>query len=112
MKQACNEVRNQIVQNLSGARSGKDYIVPGTSRHYTASAPGEYPATRLGDLKGSIKTDILGRGMSVLGVVGTPLEYGLFLEKKPGSEGGREWLRPSMTQAQPEIKKILSEKWF
>lgn len=45
---AANELRNASQLILRGQRSGRRYRVPGTKRHYTASAPGEPPAVRTG----------------------------------------------------------------
>lgn len=45
---AANELRNASQLVLRGQRSGRRYRVPGTKRHYTASAPGEPPAVRTG----------------------------------------------------------------
>jgi hypothetical protein len=105
---ACNVGRNQVVQNISGARSGIVYLVPGTKTAYTASAPGEYPAVATGRLRGDVKTLIEGD----IGYVGTELDYGLYLEKKDPQHGGREWLRPSLEQAKPDIIAELNKRWF
>lgn len=105
---ACDQARNQIMQNISGTRHGARYKVPGTQTYYTASAPGEYPAVRLGNLKGSINFTRLGAERKI----GTPLDYGLALEKKPPDKGGREWLRPSLNQARPAMLAELHKRWF
>ena len=47
-------LRNAIVAKLSGQRTGRRYRVPGTSRTYQASAPGEAPAVLFGQLRNSI----------------------------------------------------------
>ncbi len=112
MTAACNEARNQVLQNLSGSRTGRRYRVPGTSRYYTASSPGQYPAVQIGDLKGSIRYVVVGKGTEVDGYLGTDKFHGLILEKKAPSKGGREWLRPSLVKAQPKINSILSQRWF
>jgi len=105
---AADQGRNQTVQNLSGTRSGVQYRVPGTNRYYTASAPGEYPAVRLGDLKGSIDRKVVKDEVQV----GTTKEHGLILEKKDPSDGGREWLKPSLEQAKPAMLVKLGKRWF
>jgi len=105
---ACDVGRNQVVKNISGSRSGRTYKVPGTQVTYTASAPGEYPAVRLGQLKGSIKSSVKGD----TGYVGTDVEYALALEKKPPSKGGREFMRPSLNQARPGMLVQLGKRWF
>lgn len=48
---AANELRNASQLVLRGQRSGRRYRVPGTKRHYTASAPGEPPAVRTGHFR-------------------------------------------------------------
>jgi hypothetical protein len=111
MAKACHAARNQIVKNLSGKRSGIVYLVPGTESHYTASAAGEYPAVATGLLKQTILTGYSVEGEDVVGIVGTTLDYGLYLEKKSPWHGGREWLRPSLTEATPAILAALGDPW-
>lgn len=108
LRAAADQGRNQTVKNLSGSRSGVRYRVPGTNRYYTASSPGGYPAVATGNLRDNVR--ISPKGDEVL--VGTPVEYGLYLEKKPPSEGGREWLRPSLEQAKPAMLRELAKRWF
>lgn len=105
---AANVARNQIVQNLSGGRSGIQYKVPGTQTYYTASAPGEYPAVATGRLRSDVQYKQDGDGV----VIGSTLEYGLHLEKKDPQHGGREWLRPSLEKARPDMLKAIGERWF
>lgn len=100
--------RNQVIKNLTGSRSGIRYKVPGTQVYYTASAPGEYPASRLGDLLGSVERKVVGGDVQI----GTAKAHGLILEKKDPSKGGREWLRPSLNQAKPAMLAKLAERWF
>ena len=101
--------RNQVVKNLTGMRTGKRYRVPGKNTWYTASAPGESPAVRTGDLRGSYRAQMLKPGEAA---VGSDKDYALPLEKKPPSEGGREHLRPSLEQARPKMLAELSKRWF
>ena len=108
LRAAADIGRNQVVTNISGSRSGIRYRVPGTQTDYTASAPGEYPAVRLGGLKGSVR--VLPKGDDLL--IGTDLDYGLYLEKKPPDKGGREWLRPSLEQAKPRMLAELAKRRF
>jgi len=107
---AANAGKTQVVENLKGARTGIRYRVPGHSgTWYTASAPGEYPAAPSGTLRStSIHVAIKGD----TGYVGSTSEYALPLEKKPSTKGGREWLRPSLEQAKPEMLKKIMERWM
>jgi len=100
--------RNQTVTNISGSRSGRTYRVPGTGVTYTASAPGEFPAVATGNLKGSIQRKVVKDEVQV----GTAVEYGLMLEKKPRNKGGRPWLKRSLDQAKPAMLAKLAERWF
>lgn len=106
------EGRNKTVKNLTGTRHGITYKVPGTSRTYTASSPGEFPAIATGELRSSVKYKIGIKHGKAYGVVGTDVEHGLALEKKPASKGGREWLRPSLKQARPKMLAALARRWF
>jgi len=111
LRAAADQGRNQTLRNFRGSRTGHTYKVPGTNRHYTASAPGEFPAAsgvRTGHLQEMLHIQEKGDEMQV----GTSVEYGLALEKKPPSEGGREWLRPSLEQAKPAMLRELAKRWL
>lgn len=101
-------LRNKVVENLSGSRTGARYRVPGTQTYYTASAPGEYPAVQTGELKETVKVQLAKDGVQV----GTATEHGLFLEKKPVSDGGRPWLHPSYKEAKGNMERKAAERWF
>ena len=100
--------RNKTIKNISGTRSGRTYKVPGTSVSYTASAPGEFPAIQTGQLRGNVDRKVLQGAV----LVGTNVEHGLFLEKKPPSRGGRPWLKRSLDEAKPAMLAKLSQRWF
>lgn len=97
-----------IQKELTGTRSGRSYIVPGTKREYTASAPGEAPARRLGDLARSyrylVKQDE--------GQVGSGLPHSWTLEKgtKPGV-AARPHVMPAYNKNEAAIKAALSRNW-
>lgn len=120
--------RNQVVKNLTGARTGRVYRLRasktsvggrakfvGGSRspsvkhaYYTASAPGEYPAVQWGNLFDSIDRKVLKGEVQV----GTAQEHGLILEKKPANKGGRPWLKRSLDEAKPAMLAKLAQRWF
>jgi len=132
MKRAVFLVRNEVLDTLSGTRTGRRYEtyfftdpqgrvrpVGRRSRPHTASAPGEAPATDTGALRSSVKTSVEGHGRKLRGAVGTNLEYGRRLEfghirgrsdegTQLPSEKARPWLDPSFKRALPEV----SRKWF
>jgi HK97 gp10 family phage protein len=109
MQKAVMVVRNETVQTLSGGRSGRTYYVPGTHKKYTASAPGEAPASATGHLRQNVKTEVETNSESVIGYVGTEDDYGAILEMGTRHILPRPWLRPSFEKAEERVKEILGE---
>ena len=135
---ATQHVTNKVKENLSNKpkRTGKTYKVPGTGKvfinasgkkqtrkgtavYYKASAPGEYPALRLGDLRSSVHWKIHGGS----GIVYTKLEHGAILEdakdKRTEAEGTRKWLMRTFDEEENMVKEIIygagnpaSREWF
>jgi hypothetical protein len=121
MKNAVYRVHRELVQNiLKGNRSGREYPVPGTrpsetrgtsagegrkpkkTKFYTASAPGEAPAVRLGDLRTSYRPRVEGKGFKAVGKVGTPLKYGAYLEEGTARIAKRPHIKPAFEQSRPD----------
>lgn len=92
-----------IVRQLTGSRSGRIYRIPGTSRRYTASAPGEAPATRTGDLRTSYRFKVYQKSA----VVGSPLMYALHLEKGTSKMAPRPHIAPALVANRPAIMAAL-----
>ena len=69
VQKAAYHVRNSIVLALRNTpkRTGHVYKVPGTNVTYTASAPGEYPATVTGRLRGSFRAKKIGPSSYAVG---------------------------------------------
>lgn len=109
MAMAVNEVRNTVLETLSGKRSGKLYTVPGTRRKYRASKPGEAPAVATARLRQSVETKVSSKGKKVIGEVGTPLVYGVHLEKGTRRMKKRPWLRKSFQET--PLEDILGGDW-
>jgi len=112
MFQAVNAVRNHAVETLSGSRSGKTYRVQGTKVTYTASAPGEAPASATGELRQSIATKVAGEGKDIVGMVGTDKIQGLMTEFGTKNMASRPWLRKSFEMKETEVKEIFIRQWF
>ena len=112
MLEAVQEVRNQTLDTLSGKRSGRIYRVPGTKKYYTASAPGEPPAQRLGELRQSVKGGVESQGDAIVGFVGTEKDYGRVLEFGSSKMSPRPWLRVSFDKSADAVKRIFMRKWF
>jgi len=112
MLEAVNVVRNTTLETLSGPRSGRTYKVPGTQRTYTASAPGEAPATATASLRQSVKGTVETEGKTVIGKVGTDKEHGKELEFGTTHMAPRPWLRPSFEASLDKIKSIFGKRWL
>lgn len=126
MKQAVISVRNETQEVLSGVRHGRRYKVPttgtgrigegrsrpGTGVWYTASAPGESPAVRLGGLRASVDYHIAGVGRTIVGDVGTKLAYGASLEYGTERMSARPWLRKSFERTLDTILDIWRRPWL
>ena len=118
-------VKNETTEMLSGQRHGRRYKVPttgtrvgegrsiaGTGVWYTASAPGEAPANRLGGLRGSVDYKVHGEGQSLVGDVGTKLKYGAPLEFGTLRMSARPWLKKSFEKAMDAILGIWGKPWL
>lgn len=112
MAEATQAVRTQVLETLSGQRSGITYYVPGTRKRYTASAPGEPPAQATAELRQHIETSVGSEGKKVIGMVGTDKIQGKMTEFGTRNMAPRPWLRISFEKALPKIKSILGRKWL
>ena len=112
MHEAVNELRNTVLETLSGTRSGRTYYVPGTRKTYTASAPGQPPAQATSGLRQSIKGVIEKVKGKVIGKVGTDLDYGIMLQYGTRNMAARPWLDVAAKKASNKIKQIFSRKWI
>jgi len=81
----------------------------GRGGFYRASAPGEAPARRLGDLARTIRVQPRIEPGRVQARVGTELEYAVYLEYGTESMEPRPSLKPALDRARPEIKRIFGE---
>ena len=112
MYAAVTLVRNTVLETLSGSRAGETYFVPGTSRTYQASRPGEPPATATGSLRQSVETSVESEGFMIIGRVGTKQKHGKYLEKGTSRMDERPWLRPSFVKASDGVEQIFGGLWF
>ena len=121
---AANELRNASQLVLRGSRGGRSYLIPGTRRRYTASAPGEPPAVRTGTFRASWqpKTEISGGGssLSVKAMIESSVttDNGAFVlgqMLEDGTPGGKIAPRPYqekiLDKALPKIKSIYEEPY-
>lgn len=112
---AVNAIRNAELEVLSGKRSGRVYRKPHTKSHYTASAPGEPPARRTGNLRlnwnGTVESSSTGSGLRVTAVLESQERYSTYLENGTRRMAPRPFKQPISENAMPEIERIYHEKY-
>lgn len=97
---------------LVGNRSGKWYKVPGTSKRYQASKPGEAPASRTGALRQSYTLSSVGGVPTAPSIrLGSNLQYAAWLENGTSRMAARPHLRPAIEAATPDFRAILGSDW-
>ncbi len=110
-----NAMRNAELEVLRGERSGKVYRKPGGGT-YRASAPGEPPAVRTGNLRRNWNgtVEISGNGTKHTKVTLTwesQTKYASYLEEGRGMSP-RPFVKPIRDKAEPEIRRIYSEPYY
>lgn len=117
---AVNAIRNAELGVLKGQRSGKVYRKPFTKKAtYTASAPGEPPARRTGNLRlhwnGQVKSKAAsGGGIEVVAELESQEPYAAVLEtgtKRTKRIAPRPYVEKIKEEAEPEIRKIYGEPY-
>lgn len=112
---AVNAIRNAELEVLRGKRSGRVYRKPHTKSHYTASAPGEPPARRTGNLRlnwnGAVESSSTGSGLRVTAVLESQERYSTYLENGTRRMAPRPFKQPISEKAMPEIERIYHEKY-
>lgn len=109
---AAQHYRSSMLETLGGARSGREYRVRGTRRTYTASAPGEAPASMLGDLRRSVRVSQPETTLDgVRCAVGSDLDKALMLEKGTSRMAARPAWEPTMRREAGNIAAILEARW-
>lgn len=122
-------IHNKLIsEKLLGNRSGKSYPLPGSPKkktvitnkrgnkqtvyrsttRYTASAPGEAPASRSADLRTRYKWLMKQEKGLPVGYVGNPEPYAKWLEDGTRKMAKRPHLQPTMKK----YGKYVTEKYF
>lgn len=112
---AVNALRNAELEVLRGQRSGKRYIKYPYRSTYTASAPGEPPARRTGNLRlhwnGTVETSTNGNGVEVKAVLESQEGYAAYLDEGTSKMAARPFKEKIIEKAKPSIEKIYSEPY-
>ena len=112
-----NAIRNAELEVLKGQRSGRIYRKPCTKKAtYTASAPGEPPARRTGNLRmhwnGQVKSENASSGgVSIVAELESQEPYADHLEHGTSKMAPRPFVERIKEKAMPEIQKIYSEPY-
>lgn len=116
---AANVIKKASNKILSNAprRSGKVYRKPHTSSTYRASAPGEPPALRTGNLRSSWRPLPIGEMAAGGGKVYTPgihtdVPYAPMLEDGTPKMAARPYADRIKQEAWPEVKQIYEQPYF
>lgn len=111
-------LKGQVKRKLSGGRSGRVYRVPGTKTLYTASAPGEAPASRTGTLRNAVQFQVNKADMEALvgpralgGNSNTPEGYPFWLEFGTKKMSPRPYMRPAFEESKGDLIRIMKEGW-
>ena len=100
---------------MSGQRSGKVYKKPHSRATYTASAPGEAPARRTGDLRKSfapyVESTPSGRETTIRSGIRSNVEYADILENGRGRMARRPYRDRIIEKAKPEAERIFREPY-
>lgn len=108
---------NKTQRVLSGSREGRIYRVPGTSRYYTASAPGEPPAVRTGIFRSSFYPDVETDGNALRMMAKSKYfvnvyNLGQLLEEGTQNMEARPYKDKVVEQAKGELKELFSHPYF
>lgn len=113
---AVNAIRNAELEVLKGQRSGKTYRKPYSKATYTASAPGEAPARRTGNLRmhwnGQVKSEnASGGGGAIVAELESQESYAGYLDEGTAKMAARPFSEKIKEKALPEIEKIYKEPY-
>ncbi len=113
---AVNALRNAELNVLKGQRSGKRYRKYPYKSMYTASAPGEPPARRTGNLRlhwnGQVKKGVSsGNGVEIIAELESQEPYAAALENGTSKMAPRPFVEKIKEEAAPEIQRIYSEPY-
>lgn len=113
---AVNAIRNAELEVLKGQRSGRVYRKPHSRATYTASAPGEPPARRTGNLRmhwnGQVKSEgASDGGVAIIAELESQESYAGYLENGTSKMEARPFTEKIKEQARPEIERIYSEPY-
>lgn len=114
---AVNAMRTAELEVLKGQRSGRRYRKPHTKTTYTASAPGEPPARRTGNLRmhwnGQVKSEgsTSSGGVQIIAELESQEKYAGYLENGTSKMAARPFIDKIKEKSASEIEKIYKEPY-
>lgn len=114
---AVNEMRNTELEVLNGSRGGRSYRKYPYKSTYTASAPGEPPARRTGNLRlhwsGNVEAGSSGSGgVSMTCVIEAEEFYAGYLENGTRKMAARPFCDKIAEGSLPKVEAIFNEQYF
>ncbi len=113
---AVNAMRNAELEVLSGSRGGRSYRKYPYKSSYTASAPGEPPARRSGNLRlhwtGNVEGGSSGSGTAITCVIEANEFYAGYLEYGTRKMARRPYAEKIAEKALPQVEAIFAEPYL
>ena len=106
-----NAMRNAELEVLRGQRSGRVYRKYPFKSRYTASAPGEPPARRSGNLRLHWNGRVWSSGTCIYLVLESGEKYAGYLEEGTRKMAARPFMDKIAEKAQPEVAAIFREPY-
>ena len=106
---ATRALKNAELRVMRGARGGASYSKPFRRSSYTASAPGEPPAVRTGNLRNSLMSSVETEDNGFLSLTvktKTDVHYAGYLEHGTSKMAARPYVDKIKKEALPELKTI------
>ena len=115
---AANQLMNAKNETLRGTGSGRTYRIPNTGGYYTASAPGEVPASRTGNYRARWDMKSYTSGTEVHSEIESKVRtdngqyvLGSLLEDGTSKMAPRPHQEKILEKAKPNILKIYEEPY-
>lgn len=100
----CEKVRSTSLKSMSDTPRNNNVTYHG---NHHPSLPGNPPAPDTGNLRASVHYTIETSGQTIIGRVGTDVEYGKMLEYGTSKIAPRPWLKPALDNNKDFIEKTI-----
>ena len=115
-RRATNALRNSALDVLSGSGHGRTYRLPSSKATYVASAPGETPAVRTGDLRKKWRQYSLAKGkadgVEITARIKSDMPYSDYLDEGTSKMAARPYKQKVIDGAKPKIIQIYGKNYI